>query len=60
MKDAWWTWLGSGVALGWSDMFDPFHNAKKTGEYYSVKGDGPGGRSPAGSAMPGSSASQRR
>jgi len=25
----------------WSDMFDPFHNAKKTGKYYLVKGDGP-------------------
>jgi len=25
----------------WSDMFDPFHNAKKTGRYYLVKGDGP-------------------
>ena len=25
----------------WSDMFDPFHNARKTGRYYLVKGDGP-------------------
>ena len=25
----------------WSDMFDPFHNAPKTGPYYLVKGDGP-------------------
>jgi hypothetical protein len=25
----------------WSDMFDPFHNAAKTGPYYLVKGDGP-------------------
>jgi hypothetical protein len=25
----------------WSDMFDPFHNAPKTGSYYLVKGDGP-------------------
>ena len=25
----------------WSDMFDPFHNAPKTGRYYLVKGDGP-------------------
>ncbi len=25
----------------WSDMFDPNHNAKKTGRYYLVKGDGP-------------------
>jgi len=25
----------------WSDMFDPYHNAKKTGRYYLVKGDGP-------------------
>lgn len=25
----------------WSDMFDPYHNAKKTGHYYLVKGDGP-------------------
>ncbi len=25
----------------WSDMFDPFHNAKKSGPYYLVKGDGP-------------------
>lgn len=25
----------------WSDMFDPFHNAKKSGQYYLVKGDGP-------------------
>jgi len=25
----------------WSDMFDPFHNAKKTGRYYYVKGEGP-------------------
>ncbi len=25
----------------WSDMFDAFHNAKKTGRYYLVKGDGP-------------------
>jgi hypothetical protein len=24
----------------WSDMFDPFHNAPKTGKYYVVKGDG--------------------
>jgi len=22
-------------------MFDPFHNAKKAGKYYLVKGDGP-------------------
>ena len=25
----------------WSDMFDPFHNARRTGRYYLVKGDGP-------------------
>jgi len=25
----------------WSDMFDPHHNARKTGRYYLVKGDGP-------------------
>jgi hypothetical protein len=25
----------------WSDMFDPGHNAQKTGRYYLVKGDGP-------------------
>ena len=25
----------------WSDMFDPFHNARKTGTYYLVKGTGP-------------------
>jgi hypothetical protein len=25
----------------WSDMFDPHHNAGKTGRYYLVKGDGP-------------------
>jgi hypothetical protein len=25
----------------WSDMFDPYHNAKKAGRYYLVKGDGP-------------------
>jgi len=25
----------------WSDMFDPHHNAKKTGKYYLVRGDGP-------------------
>jgi len=25
----------------WQDMFDPYHNAKKTGRYYLVKGDGP-------------------
>ena len=25
----------------WSDMFDPHHNAAKTGRYYLVKGDGP-------------------
>ena len=25
----------------WSDMFDPYHNAKATGRYYLVKGDGP-------------------
>ncbi len=25
----------------WSDMFDPNHNAKKTGYYYLVKGEGP-------------------
>ncbi|MBM3239232.1 hypothetical protein FJZ31_23300 [Candidatus Poribacteria bacterium] len=25
----------------WSDMFDPHHNAAKTGGYYLVKGDGP-------------------
>ena len=25
----------------WSDMFDPYHNAGKTGRYYLVKGDGP-------------------
>ena len=25
----------------WSDMFDPYHNAQKTGRYYLVKGDGP-------------------
>lgn len=25
----------------WSDMFDPFHNAEKTGHYYLVNGEGP-------------------
>ncbi|MGH7144656.1 MAG: hypothetical protein ACREJ2_11100 [Planctomycetota bacterium] len=25
----------------WSDMFDPYHNAQKTGKYYLVHGDGP-------------------
>lgn len=25
----------------WSDMFDPHHNARPTGAYYLVKGDGP-------------------
>jgi hypothetical protein len=25
----------------WSDMFDPTHNARKTGRYYLVKGEGP-------------------
>ena len=25
----------------WSDMFDPFHNARKTGQFYLAKGDGP-------------------
>lgn len=25
----------------WSDMFDPHHNAKATGRYYLVKGNGP-------------------
>jgi hypothetical protein len=25
----------------WSDMFDPFHNAQKTGKYVLVKGEGP-------------------
>ena len=25
----------------WSDMFDPLHNAQKTGVYFFVKGDGP-------------------
>ncbi len=25
----------------WSDMFDPLHNAPKTGKYYLVRGDGP-------------------
>ena len=25
----------------WSDMFDPYHNAPKSGRYYLVKGDGP-------------------
>lgn len=25
----------------WSDMFDPYHNARKTGRYYLVRGDGP-------------------
>jgi hypothetical protein len=25
----------------WSDMFDPTHNAQKTGHYYHVKGNGP-------------------
>lgn len=25
----------------WSDMFDPHHNAAKSGPYYLVKGDGP-------------------
>jgi len=25
----------------WSDMFDPYHNALKTGRYYLVKGEGP-------------------
>ena len=28
-------------AYVWSDMFDPNHNARKTGRYYLVKGDGP-------------------
>lgn len=25
----------------WSDMFDPFHNARASGQYYLVKGKGP-------------------
>jgi hypothetical protein len=25
----------------WSDMFDPFHNAREKGSYYLVRGDGP-------------------
>jgi hypothetical protein len=25
----------------WSDMFDPHHNARKSGRYYLVKGEGP-------------------
>ena len=25
----------------WSDMFDPYHNAGRTGRYYLVKGEGP-------------------
>jgi hypothetical protein len=25
----------------WSDMFDPYHNAGKSGRYYLVRGDGP-------------------
>ncbi len=25
----------------WSDMFDPFHNARKKGRYYLVRGEGP-------------------
>jgi len=25
----------------WSDMFDPFHNARPKGKYYLVRGDGP-------------------
>lgn len=25
----------------WSDMFDPHHNARKTGRYYLVRGEGP-------------------
>ncbi|MBS1722128.1 MAG: hypothetical protein JSS66_03870 [Armatimonadetes bacterium] len=25
----------------WSDMFDPFHNAKRSGTYYLLKGEGP-------------------
>jgi hypothetical protein len=25
----------------WSDMFDPLHNAARTGKYYLVRGDGP-------------------
>ena len=29
----------------WSDMFDPTHNAGRTGRYYLVKGDGPWYRS---------------
>ena len=32
---------GKGAVYVWSDMFDPFHNAKKTDPYYLVKGDGP-------------------
>jgi hypothetical protein len=31
---------GKPIAV-WSDMFDPTHNAQKTGKYYLVKGDGP-------------------
>ncbi len=31
---------GKPVAV-WSDMFDPTHNAQKTGYYYLVKGEGP-------------------
>jgi hypothetical protein len=25
----------------WSDMFDPYHNAARSGKYYLVRGDGP-------------------
>lgn len=31
---------GKPIAV-WSDMFDPTHNAQKTGKYYLVKGEGP-------------------
>jgi hypothetical protein len=27
--------------LTWSDMFDPFHNAKREGSFYLARGDGP-------------------
>ena len=27
--------------VAWNDMFDPFHNAKDTGDFYLVKGKGP-------------------
>ena len=32
--------LAGTQVYAWSDMFDPFHNAQKTGSYYLVKGEG--------------------